>query len=99
QANAVPAPLRPCRGLPGGRAGAGQARQPGCRAPVGERSMRRRLTVLPGALAVLLSVCASAQADIFGGISLVSESPGQQAEYAHDPAMSANGRYVVFDGS
>jgi WD40-like Beta Propeller Repeat len=62
--------------------------------------MRRLLALLAGsALAVLLAVCATAQADIFGGISLVSESPGQQAEYAHDPAMSANGRYVVFDGS
>ena len=62
--------------------------------------MRRLLALLAGsALAVLLAVCATAQADIFGGISLVSESPGQQAEYAHDPAMSANGRYFVFDGS
>jgi hypothetical protein len=62
--------------------------------------MRRLLTLLAGgALAVALAVCAPAQGDVFGAISLVSESPGQQAEYAHDPAISANGRYVVFDGS
>src|ERR1700730_12315650 len=62
--------------------------------------MRRLIALLAGsALAVLLADCASAQSDIFGGISRVSESPGQQAEYAHDPAISATGRYVVFDGS
>ncbi len=45
-----------------------------------------------------------AQADVFGPISLVSASaipgPGnQQAVYAHDSAISGNGRYVAFDGS
>lgn len=47
---------------------------------------------------------ACAQADVFGPISLVSEGSladgeAQQAEYAHDPAISGNGQYVVFDGS
>ncbi len=41
---------------------------------------------------------------MFGPISLVSagalggDEP-QQAEYAHDAAISGNGRYVAFDGS
>ncbi len=50
-------------------------------------------------LALCLLSAASARADVFGGISLVSSSPFQQADYAHDPAVSGNGRYVVFDGS
>src|ERR1700676_5000365 len=40
-----------------------------------------------------------AQADLFGPISLLSASPLAQADYAHDPAISGDGRYVVFDGS
>ena len=46
-----------------------------------------------------------ARGDVFGPISLVSEGsvPGapevQQAEYAHDTAISENGQYIVFDGS
>ncbi len=52
----------------------------------------------------LISVPASAQADVFGPISLVSAGTAaggltQQAEYAHDAAISADGRYVAFDGS
>src|ERR1022692_3179696 len=53
------------------------------------------LSLLPGA----------ADADLFGPITLASQSaiPGfphnQQVDYAHDPAISGNGRYVVFDGS
>jgi hypothetical protein len=49
-------------------------------------------------------LCAPARGDVFGSISLVSASamPGfagnQQAVYAHDAAISANGRYVAFDG-
>ena len=31
--------------------------------------------------------------------SLLSASPLQQADYARDPAISADGRYVVFNGS
>jgi hypothetical protein len=56
---------------------------------------------------VLLLACshAPARADVFGPISLASESavPGssenQQVEYAHDAVISADGRYVAFDGS
>jgi WD40-like Beta Propeller Repeat len=56
-------------------------------------------------LLLLLGVPA-AQADIFGPISLASQStvsegstPPQQADYAHDAAISGDGRYVAFDGS
>jgi hypothetical protein len=51
------------------------------------------------------AVPASAGADVFGPISLVSYGAVggsgfvQQAEYAHDSAISADGRYVAFDGS
>lgn len=58
------------------------------------------------ALVVALAGAAHARADLFGPISLVSQStvsqgavPPQQADYAHDPAISGDGRYVVFDGS
>ncbi len=49
--------------------------------------------------ATLLFGCAAAGADVFGTTSLVSVSPIEQADYAHDPAIAGNGRYVVFDGS
>jgi len=53
---------------------------------------------------VLALTVAPAGADVFGPISLASEGsvagePAQQAEYAHDTAISGNGRYVAFDGS
>ncbi len=58
-----------------------------------------------GAVALLAS--APAGADVFEPISLVSaiappEVPAgraEQADYAHDPAISGDGRYVAFDGS
>jgi hypothetical protein len=55
-----------------------------------------------GLLAVLVATLAfghSARADVFGPISLASENPAQQAEYARDAAISADGRYLAFDGS
>jgi Tol biopolymer transport system component len=70
--------------------------------------MSRRRTMRgarPAALAAcvafvfVLATCAPAGADVFGTISLVSASPFQQVEYARDPAISGDGRYVVFDGS
>lgn len=73
--------------------------------------MRRARVLLALALAVLAASAASALspalagADVFGPIGLASESaiPGllsdQQADYAHDAAISGNGRYVAFDGS
>lgn len=58
-----------------------------------------------GAIALLSVVPGAAEADVFGPISLVSQGtlPGahesQQVDYAHDPAVSGDGRYVAFDGS
>jgi hypothetical protein len=55
--------------------------------------------------ATLLGLVAPAGADVFGPISLVSqgllsgEEQPEQAEYAHDPAIAADGRYIAFDGS
>ncbi len=40
-----------------------------------------------------------AHADVFGSATILSASAFGQAEYAHDPALSEDGRYVVFDGS
>ncbi len=68
---------------------------------------RLHLIPLSGAVSALLTLAfaAPAGADVFGPISLVSQSavPGssynQQADYAHDPAISGNGQYVAFDGS
>ena len=56
-------------------------------------------------LAASLLAGAPAGAAVFGPISLISQSavPGsvhnQQADYAHDPAISGIGQYVAFDGS
>jgi hypothetical protein len=70
------------------------------------RAMRSgigRLTVCALALCALslaaLSSARSARADVFGGISILSANPFGQVEYAHDPALSEDGRYIVFDGS
>jgi len=59
---------------------------------------------LIGAGAIGLLAAASAGADVFGPISLVSAGTVgggalQQAEYAHDAAISGNGQFVAFDGS
>jgi hypothetical protein len=58
-----------------------------------------RLSLLSTVLSLGLALPTAAGADVFGPISLVSASPFQQVEYAHDPAISGDGRYVVFDGS
>jgi hypothetical protein len=64
----------------------------------------RGALALCGAAMLFCAVPAAAGADVFGPISLVSEgtvggSAPQQAEYAHDAAISGDGRYVAFDGS
>jgi hypothetical protein len=59
----------------------------------------RRLALIAMLLTGSLAGAAPASADVFGSISLVSASPLQQADYAHDPAISGDGRYLVFDGS
>jgi len=59
----------------------------------------RRAATLTLLVAVLGTGAAPAGADVFGPLSLVSASPVQQADFARDPAISGDGRYVVFDGS
>lgn len=59
----------------------------------------RRVPLLPVAIALTGLLGGVARADVFGSSALVSASPVQQADYAHDPAISPDGRYVVFDGS
>jgi hypothetical protein len=48
---------------------------------------------------IALGAAPAARADVFGAPSLLSASPFGQAEFAHDPALSEDGRFVVFDGS
>ncbi|MGC2375291.1 MAG: hypothetical protein WA484_15590, partial [Solirubrobacteraceae bacterium] len=62
-------------------------------------SVLRATRPLLVATALLLVGVAPARADVFGPISLASESAVQQADYARDTAISGNGRYVAFDGS
>ena len=106
QEDLVQASLRARGDLHDRRPRSRQARQPGDRATAGEHSMKRALAVI--ACAVLAPLCtggAPALGDVFGPISLVSQGsvPGasfvQQANSANDVAVSANGRYVAFDGS
>ncbi|HTA13509.1 MAG TPA: hypothetical protein VK781_01465 [Solirubrobacteraceae bacterium] len=60
--------------------------------------MRRILPIFALTLACA-ATSAPARADVFGPISLASQSATEQADYAHDPVISADGRYVAFDGS
>ncbi|HSZ14992.1 MAG TPA: hypothetical protein VK790_13235 [Solirubrobacteraceae bacterium] len=68
----------------------------------------RRSPILAACAACLaaLAIAPAARADVFGSSELVSQGllPDAgggmaQASYAHDPASSLDGRYVVFDGS
>lgn len=67
--------------------------------------MRRLFIPLSCALPVLLTFAfaTAAGADVFGPISLASlgtlGGEAEQAEYAHDSAISGNGQYLAFDGS
>jgi hypothetical protein len=62
--------------------------------------MRRARALAPVlACASFLAAAPAATADVFGPISLSSESSAQQADYARDPAISGEGGYVAFDGS
>lgn len=89
------------------RATGGQSRDPAARARTARARARRAIAVLAAVLLGALVAClqpGAAAADIFGPISLVSEGAvnvgtPQQAEYAHDPAISEDGRYVAFDGA
>jgi Tol biopolymer transport system component len=61
--------------------------------------MRRAGPILGlAALAVILVTATPAPADVFEPIALVSGTGSEQAVYAHDPAISGDGRYVAFDG-
>jgi hypothetical protein len=69
--------------------------------------VKRLALIAPWLLLAVLSVCSPAQADVFGPIGLASNGflPAeashptlQQALYAHDPVISADARYVAFDG-
>ncbi|HEV7528377.1 MAG TPA: hypothetical protein VGO29_05740 [Solirubrobacteraceae bacterium] len=62
-------------------------------------ALARPCVVLVLLAAGLLGASAGAQADVFGPISLVSQSPTGQVDYAHDTVISGNARYVAFDGS
>src|SRR5258708_3887537 len=64
------------------------------------RKTRATAAAVLGVVALLLSGAApGARADVFGATALLSASPFGQSEYAHAPALSEEGRYVVFDGS
>jgi len=58
-----------------------------------------RLLVAAAAMLAPFVLCEPALADVFGPIALASADPHQQADYAADPAISEDGRYVAFDGS
>jgi len=61
--------------------------------------MRRLAAIaLCAGSAALALVPGGAAADVFGPISLVSASPTEQAQDAHDPTLSGDGRYIAFDG-
>jgi hypothetical protein len=62
--------------------------------------MRRSRHTLALAMAAALACCAPAQA-AFTPFEFASADPalGLQADYAYNPAISANGQYVVFTGS
>ncbi|HEY4451191.1 MAG TPA: hypothetical protein VGN13_06310 [Solirubrobacteraceae bacterium] len=62
-------------------------------------SVRGVGALLTVTLAASITSVPAARADVFGSISLASEDPFQQADYAHDSAISGDGRYVAFDGS
>ncbi len=50
-------------------------------------------------VAAILAAGAPAGADVFEPIQLASVTPTEQVNAAEDPAISANGRFLVFDGS
>ena len=73
--------------------------------PLGASRPARALLVALAAASLSLSAVSTCRADLFSPISLVSYGAigdsgfAQQTEYAHDSVVSADGRYVAFDGS
>jgi hypothetical protein len=61
--------------------------------------MTRAPRVLLLTVLIAAALAVQARADVFDAISLVSGDPIQQADYAHDPAISGDGQFVVFDGA
>jgi hypothetical protein len=61
--------------------------------------MTRVLRCTALALALAVAGVASARADVYEAISLVSVNQFEQAERAEHPAISGDGRFVAFDGS
>jgi len=61
--------------------------------------MKAMVSVCTAVFLLLLLGVAPADADVFGSTELLSSSLSEQAEYAHNPSISGNGRYVVFEGS
>src|SRR6185437_2486886 len=96
------APLRGARQLPGQGAG-GRPRPQSTRPTVpGERAMsaafRAGVVAFALALIVLAATLPSRAAAAFGPIELISKSSREQAQFATEPALSADGRYVAFCG-
>jgi Tol biopolymer transport system component len=64
---------------------------------------RPRLSVLVASFVLsglsMLGLCAGARGDVFEAISLASADGRQQADRAGDAAISADARFVAFDGS
>jgi Tol biopolymer transport system component len=48
---------------------------------------------------VIVALAPAASADVFEPIQLASVTPTEQVNSAEDPAISANGRFLAFDGS
>jgi Tol biopolymer transport system component len=63
------------------------------------RTARLAAWLLPALALSVIGGAGRARADVFGGTTMLSSSPFGQAEFAHDPALSEDGQWVVFDGS
>src|ERR1700761_5163324 len=57
-----------------------------------------RVTVLALAIILLIVVPASPARAAFGSIDLISKSSREQADFAAEPAISADGKYVAYCG-
>ncbi len=63
------------------------------------RLVHRLRSLAARALAPVAAQRRRVRADLARLVSAIPAAGNQQADYAHDPAISGNGRYVVFDGS
>jgi WD40-like Beta Propeller Repeat len=61
--------------------------------------LAHRLLVPPTVVVIAFVLAAAARGDVFEPIQLASLTPTEQANSAADTALSANGRYLTFDGS